>query len=107
MRFLLVPVLVFVFLILGLVVESSPFFVIDTIGTAWKEEGIFITPNTTIKLNGCKNSRFRVDTTGTHLLQNEMLSFLLSAYHSGSKVQIYVTECFGDDMKVQAVKLAK
>lgn len=78
---------------------------IKQFSTGWGAEGFYIWTNENEIGDGCTSGVLRLEPN--HPLKSEMVSMLLSAYYSGSKVQFYVDGCMGAQMKLQALRLLK
>lgn len=82
---------------------------IRSIATGWGGEGIYITINEAVPaVEGCQDPRYVLLPDAP--LFKENVSFALSAFHSQSKVNIYVIGCFGPPLnihKISAVSLWK
>lgn len=76
------------------------------IGTGWGAEGLYVnTSVNNISVDGC-GPRFRIDPN--HPMLKEMTALLLSAFHGGTKVNLYVEGCVGHDiMKLNSVAISK
>lgn len=71
----------------------------------WGGEGIYITTSEKLNAEGCTTGT-AVMITGTSQFE-ENLSVHLSAFHSESKVRLYVDGCVGQHMKLKAVAIEK
>lgn len=76
------------------------------IATGWGQEGVYvIASSSTRSSEGC-GPNFMIEPTNPML--KEMVALLLSAYHAGSKVNLYVDGCVSPTtMKLKAVALSK
>ena len=75
---------------------------INKVAMGWGGEGVYVWVNESITpLQNCASTTF-VMSPNTPLFK-ENLSVLLSAFHSRSKVQLYVDGCAGDAMSLKAV----
>lgn len=77
---------------------------IRLLGTGWDSEGIYISTDEGIQSQSCGSGGLILQ---DHILKDEIISILLSAYHANSKVKFYVDGCTGSNMKIQAVKMVK
>ena len=79
---------------------------IEYIATGWGAEGLYI--DTVVKntsIEGC-GTRYRIDPN--HPMLAEMMSLLLSAFHTGTKVDLYVEGCIATDtMNLKSVAIRK
>jgi hypothetical protein len=77
------------------------------ISTGWGQEGVYVyAGNNSIRsTDGC-GPNFMIEPNNPML--KEMVALLLSAYHAGSKVNLYVDGCVNSTaMKLKAVALQK
>jgi hypothetical protein len=88
---------------LTIAAEELPPQTIKQFSTGWGAEGFYVWTNENVIGDGCPTAvlRLRPD----HPMRSEIVSFLLSAFHSGSNVSIYVNGCIGNQMKLEAVRL--
>lgn len=77
---------------------------IKRLATGWGSEGIYILTNENLLAEGCSSSVARL--VPSHPLKSEIMSILLSAFHSKSKVNLYVNGCVDDNMKLEAVAIS-
>lgn len=78
--------------------------IVSYIGTGWGAEGFYIQTVANNTVGNC-GPRFFMELT--HPMKSEMLSILLSAYHSGEKVDLYVDGCLNSDAILKAVAIVK
>jgi len=76
------------------------------IGTGWGAEGIYVlTVTNTTSTEGC-GPKFMIEPS--HVMRKEMVSLLLSAFHTGANVNLYVAGCINTSiMNLKAVSLSK
>lgn len=76
------------------------------IATGWGQEGVYVASTNDIRsTEGC-GPHFMIEPTNPML--KEMVALLLSAYHAGSKVNLYVDGCYSSTaMKLKSVALSK
>jgi hypothetical protein len=74
------------------------------IATGWGAEGIDVETVAVNSANGCGP---RYILSPTHPMKDEMMSILLSAFHTGSKVNLYVDSCINDLMELKSVAILK
>jgi len=82
---------------------STPPLTIKKIETGWGSEGIYISTNEGIKVEGCSSAVLRINSN--HVMLDKILSIALSAYHTKSKVQFRVSGCTGDQMNLIAIAI--
>ncbi|USH03704.1 hypothetical protein K6Q96_06845 [Grimontia kaedaensis] len=84
-----------IFLISGSVYADTnlPPQTITKIATGWDKEGIFLSFSEDIKVEGCADSRVRIERD--HPLKDDILSIALSAFYAGKQVQVRVSGCIG------------
>jgi hypothetical protein len=78
---------------------------IKKINMGWSGEGVYIFTNENFIAEGCISGVARMP--NSHLLFRENLSILLSAFHTNSKVRLYVDGCIGQQMHLKAVSIQK
>jgi hypothetical protein len=80
--------------------------IISYVGTGWGAEGFYVQTTTpTRSMDGC-GSMFWIDPN--HPLRKEMMALLISAFHSGTKVNLYVDNCVNTNaMILKAVAIQK
>ena len=79
---------------------------IKYIATGWGAEGIFIDTVVTSNTAGGCGGRFMIEPN--HPMMKEMLTIALSAYHTGSKVNLYVDGCVNTaTMNLKSVAVTK
>ena len=112
MRLLIVGMTIGVLMLSGLVPDrvlagqSIEGQMVRGVQTGWGAEGIYVyTENHNISLDGC-GPVFVIDPR--HSMLNIMVASLLSAFHTGAKVNLYVDGCLSDDvMYLKAVGVSK
>jgi len=101
-------ILVYLLLIVSSVVSADAVVVDNTItrvDMGWLGEGVFVSTAENTNNYGCQQSRFGMP-VGTPLF-DQNLALLLSAFHTGSKVELYIDGCFGGVINLKAVTLVK
>lgn len=79
---------------------------IKALDMGWSGEGVYVTVNESVTPESpCTGTRFVM--TSDTLLFRENMSVLLSAFHAGSKVGLFVNGCWGTDMRLKAVSTYK
>lgn len=78
---------------------------LKTVATGWQGSDIFVWTKENVLVEDCSSSVFIM--SSSHPMKSEILSILLSAYHSESKVRLYVDGCTDGNMNLQAIKLLK
>ena len=78
---------------------------ITSISMGWGAEGVYISTAEGLSAEGCANNAARMPSD--HALLKENLSVLLSAFHTETKVRLYVDGCIGNNMHLQAVMIQK
>lgn len=80
--------------------------IVSYVSTGWGAEGIYVrTVVSNTSVDGC-GPKFRIEPN--HPLLKEMVSMLLSAFHAGSKVNLYVDGCINTNlMNLKSVALTK
>jgi len=78
---------------------------IKQISTGWGAEGVYVWTNENIIEEGCQSGVARLDPD--HPLKTEIVSIMLSAFHSGARVKLYVDGCAGSQMRLKAVGILK
>lgn len=76
------------------------------IATGWGQEGIYVKASNSIRsVDGC-GPYFMIEPGNP--LGKEMMAMLLSAYHAGTKVNLYVDGCISPTaMRLKAVSFSK
>lgn len=76
------------------------------IATGWGQEGIYVKASNGVRsIDGC-GPYFMLEPSNPML--KEMMAILLSAYHAGTKVNLYVDGCISPTaMRLKAVSLSK
>lgn len=101
----------FIFIVLSLI--TTPTFAgtqlaaqtIKSINMGWGSEGIYITTNESLMAESCTGAVARMPSN--HSLLKENISVLLSAFHTNSKVLLYVDGCLDAQMHLKAVAIQK
>jgi hypothetical protein len=76
------------------------------IAMGWGGEGVYVTVEESFSLpEGCTSERF-IMPQNTPLFK-ENLSVLLSAFHTNTKIRLYVDGCRGNSMHLKAVGMSK
>lgn len=78
---------------------------IKTLATGWQGVDLYVWVNQDVLIGGCANKVFRM--SSDHPSRSEISAMLLSAFHSDTKVRIFVDGCYEGSMRIQAVKLDK
>lgn len=76
------------------------------VATGWVAEGIYVhTAVNNTSVDGC-GPKYRIE--ANHPMLKEMMAILLSAYHTGAKVDLFVRGCVAPDtMKLESVAATK
>lgn len=78
---------------------------IKTIATGWDGKDVFIWTEENNIAENCASGVMQM--SSDHTMKNELLTIMLSAFHSGNKVKFYVNGCTGGQMSLMAVKVLK
>lgn len=78
---------------------------ITLVTTGWGGEGIYVITQEGLRAEGCAVARARMNLA--HPMLKENLSILLSAFHTNSKVRLYVDGCINSDLHLKAVAIEK
>lgn len=78
---------------------------IKTIATGWDGKDFFIWTEENHLAEDCTSGVLKM--SSSHTMKSELLSIMLSAFHSGKKVKFYISGCAGNQMNLVAVKVLK
>ena len=79
---------------------------IKELSMGWSGEGVFVWVEGQVQnVDSCTNEVFKLSAEAPLFEQN--YSMLLSAYHAGHKVGLYVDGCDGSNIRLKAVRLKR